>query len=291
VHRNLGNGYARAAKDPARAIASFEKALALAPGNARWYYELDRIYEAAGVAVEKRLALLRAHADTVAERDDALTRMLVLLIRSGEEDEALAVLRTRRFHNWEGSREIHDVYVDACLARGHRLFRAKEHARAREAYEAALEYPENMEVGRPYRDRRAAEAHYFIGLAHEALGDGAAAKASFEKATARILEGASEARYRQACALRKLGRDDEAARIFDGLVAHGAREVAGAASVDYFAKFGERQSERTRAAQAHYLLGLGYRGQGKDAEAQAEFRAALELAPDHLGARAQLAPR
>lgn len=291
VHRNLGNGYARAAKDPAKAIASFEKAIALAPGDARWYYELDCIYEAAGAPVAKRLGLLRAHADVVAERDDALTRMLILLIRSGNEDEALAVLRTRRFHNWEGSSEIHRVYVDACLTRGHRLFRAKEHARAREAYEAALEYPENLEVGRPYRDRRACEAHYFIGLAHEALGDGAAARVCFEKATARILEGASEARYHQACALRKLGRDEEAARIFDGLVAHGVKEIAGAASVDYFAKFGEKQSERARVAQAHYLLGLGYRGQGKDAEAHAEFRAALDLAPDHLGAHAQLAPR
>ncbi|NMD34930.1 MAG: tetratricopeptide repeat protein, partial [Planctomycetes bacterium] len=202
----------------------------------------------------------------------------------------LAVLATRRFHNWEGSDEIHGVYVDACLTRGHRLFRAKDYAGARAAYEAALLYPENLEVGRPYRDYRAGEKHYFIGLAREALGDGAAARACFEKAAAHALEGASEARYHQACALRKLGRDEEAGRIFAGLAAHGAKEIAGAGAVDYFAKFGERRSERARIAQAHYLLGLGYRGQGREDEAVKEFRAALELAPDLLGARTQLAP-
>jgi len=290
VHRNLANGYAWGVKDPARAIASFEKAIALDPGNPRWYFELDGILEAAGAAVEKRLALLRAHAETVARRDDAMTRMLALLIRNGAEDEALAVLATRRFHNWEGSDEIHGVYVDACLTRGHRLFRAKDYAGARAAYEAALLYPENLEVGRPYRDYRAGEKHYFIGLAREALGDGAAARACFEKAAAHALEGASEARYHQACALRKLGRDEEAGRIFAGLAAHGAKEIAGAGAVDYFAKFGERRSERARIAQAHYLLGLGYRGQGREDEAVKEFRAALELAPDLLGARTQLAP-
>ena len=52
--------------------------------------------------------------------------------------------------------------------------------------------------------------------------------------------------------------------------------------MDYFAKFGERRSERARIAQAHYLLGLGYRGQGREDEAVKEFRAALELAPDLL---------
>ncbi len=289
VHRNLANAYAKVAKDVAKAIASFERAIALAPNDPRYYYELDLLYEAAGAPTQKRLELLLAHKDVVSQRDDAVMRLLLLLNRSGRADEALEVLATRRFHNWEGSSDIHDVYVDACLQRGHKLLRARDFAGARKAYEAALEYPENMEVGRPYRERRGAQVQYFIALTYDAAGEGANAKPFFEKAVERMREGATETLYYQACALRKLGRDEEAARAFERLVAHGTAEIAASASVDYFAKFGEKQSERERAAQAHYVLGLGYRGQGKEAEALAELRKAQELVPNHLGATTELA--
>ena len=55
-------------------------------------------------------------------------------------------------------------------------------------------------------------------------------------------------------------------------------------AVDYFAKFGEKQSQRVREANAHYLIGLGQLGLGDKPKAAVEFKQALELHPAHLGA-------
>ena len=59
--------------------------------------------------------------------------------------------------------------------------------------------------------------------------------------------------------------------------------------MDFFAKFGERQSVMVRRANAHYLLGLGYQGKGNLDEAKNEFKRALELNINHLGAKHHLA--
>ena len=34
----------------------------------------------------------------------------------GRYDQAIQLLKTHRFHNWEGYGDIHDVYMDALLA-------------------------------------------------------------------------------------------------------------------------------------------------------------------------------
>jgi Tfp pilus assembly protein PilF len=62
-----------------------------------------------------------------------------------------------------------------------------------------------------------------------------------------------------------------------------------APAMDFFEKFGERQSAVAQKAQAHFLLGLGYLGKGQKTEARAEFEKALSLNVNHTGARQQLA--
>ena len=67
----------------------------------------------------------------------------------------------------------------------------------------------------------------------------------------------------------------------------GEEQLTKGEAADYFAKFGEKQSERVRQANAHYLSGLGQLGLGEKVKAEAEFKQALELHPAHLGALAQ----
>jgi tetratricopeptide (TPR) repeat protein len=285
VHRNLGLAYAQHEMNTAKAIASLEKAVELDPKEPRFLYELDVQYEAGGAPVAKRLD--RMLTGTVALRDDAMTRLIVLLTLEGQADRALGFLRSRHFRNWEGSSQIHNVYVDACLVQGQRLLAAKGFREALREFEAALEYPKNLEVGRARRAPRTAQIQDFIGTAHEALGDAAQAKAAFEKAVAGGDRGASESQYFHALALQKLGRADEAKPMFERLVKAGEEQLTTGEAADYFAKFGERQSERVRKANAHYLIGLGQLGLGDKAKAEAQFWQALELHPGHLGAQMQ----
>jgi len=284
VHRNLALAYAQHEKNIPKAIASLEKAVELDPKEPRFFYELDVQYEAGGAAVAKRLEMLTKHHDTVARRDDALTREISLLTVAGHADRALALLRTRHFRNWEGSSQIHNVYVDARLAHGQHLLAEKKSREALREFEAALEYPENLEVGRARRAPRTAQIQYLVGTAQEALGDTAQAKAAFEKAAAGRDRGASESQYFHALALQKIGRAADAKPMFERLVKAGGEQLAQGETADYFAKFGEKQSERVRKANAHYLIGLGQHGLGDNAKAEAEFRQVLELHPSHLGA-------
>jgi len=55
--------------------------------------------------------------------------------------------------------------------------------------------------------------------------------------------------------------------------------------MDFFAKFGEKQSQDNRRAAALYQLGLAYMGKGARQEAQFYFEKALRFNPYHLWAQ------
>lgn len=284
VHRNLGLAYAQTRKEVDRSVSCLEEAVERNPKDPRLFYELDVQYEAAGTPLDKRLTMLVDHHQVVALRDDALIREIVLLTAAGQHDRAIEFLTTHRFHNWEGRGEIHNVYAEAFLQRGHVRLAAGKAAEALQDYDAALDYPANLEVGRPHRDRKAAQVQYFRGVAQEKLGNAAKAKEGYEMAIEHLDGGPSEVLFHQALALQKLGRTNDADQRFKDLVKAGQKQLEAAEQADYFAKFGERQSDRVRKAQAYYLTGLGQLGLGRTTEARTAFTQALDLHPAHLGA-------
>ena len=302
VHRNLADAYAWTEQDYGKAIASLEAAVSLQP-LPKFLNELDVLYERAGVAPVKRLAMLEKHQQEVMERDDALTRQIRLYVELGNYDRALELLLDgHRYTTWEGGRKYSALgsYKDARLLKGHEAMKAGKYREALRQYEAALEYPESFSIGRPTDGGRAPAIYYFIAAVHEALGDARQARAHFEKAAAppsRIYEPSREARsyepellFYRASAARKLGRSAEAAGIFAGLIQSGQEAVknSGAERPDYFAKFGEPESTEVREAQGHYILGLGYLGSGRRQEARAELEQAVKLNVNHLEAKFQL---
>jgi tetratricopeptide (TPR) repeat protein len=293
VHRNLGWAAARAGTDLRHAIRYYERAVAADASEPVYFYELDRLYEAANTPAAARLTLLEAHKDTIAARDDATARLVGLYVLQGRYDDALNILRGRTFHTWEGGTRflVHSQYVDAHLRRGRERLAAGRHAEALADFEAALEYPPNLGAGRPERGGRAGEALYLAGLAHEALGRASAARQAWLRAAADVpsvaAPGGREARppqYFAARALERLGDTARARAIFGALVSTGRRELSAAPPQDFFAKFGERPAGASRQADAHYLLGLGLRGLGREQEAREAFTRALERNVNHLGA-------
>ena len=292
VWRNLAQAYEQTSNDSSKAIAAMQKAAALDASNARFLYELDTLYEAGNVSPLKRLAAFEANPSIATKRSDAMMQEAKVYLLVGRYEQAIQLLKTHRFHNWEGEADIHDVYTDACLLRGGDEFKAGKYQEALKDYEAALEYPENLEVGRPYHDARQPQVDYMLGLTYERLGDVTKSRDLFQQAVAASGREESprqaEMQYYRGLAQRKLGRDAEASQIFDDLIARGDKALAQGNDIDYFAKFGQRRSSSFQRADAHYLIGLGNLGKGETAKARLEFQAVLGLNVNHLGATNQL---
>ncbi len=287
VHRNLGFAYARVENNIPKAIASLENAVACNPKDPRLYYELDLLYEAAGASPQKRLDLLEKNHDIIINRDDAFLREVLLYVQLGQHDRAIDLMNKHHFHVWEGGVEIHDINVQAHLLRGGESFRAEKYQEALKDYEAALEYPENLEVGGEWNGGWFPEIYYSIATVCEALGDPQEARSFYEKSVAKKYD-LSEMSYYQGLSYQKLGKEDESNQIFDGLVKKGKEGLEASSTMDYFAKFGEKQYRPALMTNAHYLLGLGYLGKGRRAEAKSEFEEALKLNIYHIGAKKHL---
>jgi tetratricopeptide (TPR) repeat protein len=287
AHRNLGLAFSRIKNDLPRAVSCLEKAVACDPSDPRLFSELDDLYDLSNVSPQKRLDVLAKNHSVVAQRDDALTREISLLVELGYYDRAIELLKNHHFHVWEGGGEIHGVYVDAHVLRGQKAMAEGNDERALGDFRAALEYPDNLEVGRPASGGRDAEVHYFIGLALEAGGDKTAAEEAFER-SAKAVAGPSELTYFQGLSWRKLGGESQARGCFERLVQFAHEQLEKVPAMDFFAKFGEKESAKRREAHLHYLLGLGLQGQGNEAAAGNEFRKALGLSPHYGRARRKL---
>ena len=289
VHRNLGWAYYRTEKNIAKAITSYEKSVVCDRKDPRLYAELDRLYELGNTSAEKRLALLEENHQTVVKRNDSFLREIMVLVLVGRYEEAIGFLVNNHFHVREGGGEIHDVYVDGLMLRGLLHLKNNRLKEAIDDFHAASEYPENLSVGRPKNDRRAPQVAYYTGTVYEASGDIERAKECYQKAASQ--RGTSqwpETRFYQGLATGKLGQEDAANKIFDGLIEAGKRRLSQKTEVDFFAKFGEQQTPEAQKASAHYILGLGYLGKGQRSAAKDEFAKTVELDVSHVWAKAFL---
>jgi len=296
VYRNLAIAYSHQKEGIAldKAIASLEKAVSLDSKYAIHFFELDQLYEAAGTAPEKRLAILEKNHKTVTERDDSLSREISLKVNMGKYDDAIELMRGRKFNIWEGGARfnVNDCWTDAYLLSGHKNFAAGRYRQALADYQLSVEFPENLRASRARGSGRDAEVSYWIATAYDALGDRDKAEEFWTESSSagRPRGGRSVQRYYQALSLRKLGKNEDVEEIFRDLIKSGNESLEQTSSqIDFFAKFGEQQSQRSRLANAHYMAGLGYLGLNEEDNARREFNQALEAGPDHLGAKTMLA--
>jgi tetratricopeptide (TPR) repeat protein len=271
-----------------RAIAALEKAVALSDAYPTHFAELDALYRMAGAPVEKRLALLEKHRETVVKKDEAVASLISLKTFTGKPDEAIALLQSRTFNIWEGGNRFDtgDAWTDAHLVRGLQRLGARQYRDALADFDAALSPPANLRANERGTSRRV-EIAYWTGCAHEALGRTEQARQSWNEAVAAAgpeggrgtgrdpgnqFSAQSVQRYYQARAQQKLGRAEAAEGAFRQLVTAGLTAL----------------HESTDAATAHYVAGLGYAGLGENDRARQEFGAALAQLPDHLGAKLAL---
>lgn len=289
VHRNLGLAYYRTEENTPKAIASYEKAIKCNNQDPRVFYELDKLYEQAGKDPKERLALLEANHDVVVKRDETLSQEVILLVQLGQYDRAKEFLMNNHFHTWEGGGYIHDVHVDNNLLMGRRAWQQGDFAEALEHFKLADEYPINQEVGRRIPDERGPQTDYNIATAYDIMGQKDKAVEYYKKAAELfITEPWPMTRYFQGLSWQKLGNEAKAKEVFENLLIIGQDKIDTKIAQDFFAKFGEQQTDEARMAEGHFFKGLGYEGLGQVEMAKAEFKQAVKLNVNHLWATIML---
>lgn len=113
--RNAALASYTVAHDDERAWRYYEKAVRVAPDDARLRYEQDQLAARLGHSAADRLARLRGIEPLVLSRDDFTIEYVGLLIAGGRADEALDILGSRPFHPWEGGEGRAIAAWDAAL--------------------------------------------------------------------------------------------------------------------------------------------------------------------------------
>ena len=306
THRNLAVAYMhqKSGADIGKAIAEMEKAVSCEHKYAMHFTELDELYEKAGTPLEKRLALLRQNEQVVARRDDAVNREIALQIDTGQINNAIQTMTTRRFRSLkEKLQRSRSLDRGPYAARARRDPSSALHRCALTSLQAASTVPANLPIGigfdmaNPY----ATELDYWRGVAYAGSGHTQQARESWQHAAAQPdspldrranrpgnITPRSDQVYYRGLSLQKLGDEEKAGNLFRGLVQSGQTALQNQAPTASETAKGQ-DPPRIHDAIAHYIAGLRYLGLQNPAAAKTELREAAELSPDLLGARTVLA--
>ncbi len=297
VQRNLGIAEFNVLGRPLRALAAYRKALAADPSDARVLYELDQLRKRLGHAPAARLGALEAVPEVVAGRDDLTVEYVTLLNRIGRYQDALAILRTRRFHPWEGGEGlVSSQWIVAHRELARAALRGGDPSSAADLARKAMSYPHNLGEGKHLLTPEN-ELQYLLGTCLRAAGDEAEASGWFERATRPQGDPdapAADGPYWQALALHALGDEETAAVRLDELASASAEQARAEVRIPYFATslptlllFDDDLTLRSQQ-EAGYLEGLALLGQGRRKAAQTRFEKLLAARPDHLEAALRL---
>ena len=230
------------------AYGFYARAMAADPSNFRVLDEMGKLAEKLHLPASERLALLEKYRSTAERYDPCMLRLACTLNELKRYDDALAILRNRRFHVWEGGGSLLAPFVTANLERGRELMSAGRAKEALDYFARANTYPENLQAAPPNNAGSAPKICYWIAQCKKAMGDAAGAKSALEDALkGRIVAG--EMDYWRFKVLKELGRDAEASKHIPSLQkAIADLEKPLPRVVSAYAKFGGDDSQAERAA-------------------------------------------
>lgn len=282
VHRNLGLAYEEINQDNAKAMSSYETAVANNPTDARLLFELDKIYEKNKVSSQKKYELLKDNNETTRMRTETLLRFATRALEVGKYQEAIDIIENNTFPQLEGGREMQDTYLSASTLRGLEYLNSKQLSKAEADFKKIIDYP----VGRFGRSRWA-QFNYLLGITYDKMGEKDKAKENYQKAIAMNIpfRGAdTEYAYYQGLALEATGEKKASTVLFNKMLDY----AQGTDNSSFFTQFEGGQSEDDQAATQHYLAGLAYQGLDDKTKAKAEFEKVLTYRPSHIWASVHL---
>jgi len=292
--RNLGIGSFNVSRRPAHARAAYERAFSARPADARILYERDQLWKRLGVQPGRRLRELRRHPRLVRMRDDLSVEFCALLNQMGMPRKALSIIAKRNFQPWEGGEgQALGQHVRTHLALGRRALQRKDLAPAIGHFRNALTAPPNLGEANHLLANQS-EIHYWLGVAMNAAGDTAGARAHWSTAAqfrgdfqAMSVRAFSEMTYHSGLAIRSLGKEPQARRLFRALLGY-SRELAKApAKLDYFATslptmllFDDDLAARQKTT-SMFLAAQAKLGLGQNASSRRLLREVLRRDPNH----------
>ncbi len=298
VQRNLALAYYNKRRDERKAVESLEKAFDLDTSDARVLMELDQLYRQMNKPFGDRLAVLDRHFDLVESRDDLYLSYVTLLNQLGHYDEALSMIRKRKFHPWEGGEgKVTEQYQIALLEKCKTLLSDGRQNEALKMVDECFVYPENLGEGKLVIAEEN-DFHYYRGLVLDVMGRKEEARKEYMLASEGNSTPAAAVYYNdqkpdkifyQGLALRRLGRENEARGKFNSLVEYGEKHIFDKFKKDYFAvslpdlQIWECDMDRKNEVHCDYLIALGNIGLGNNSVAKKYLDKASALDRNHQG--------
>ncbi|MBV8484522.1 MAG: DUF5107 domain-containing protein [Verrucomicrobia bacterium] len=297
LHRNLGLAYWNQQSDPKKARQAYERAVELAPSDARLAYEYDQLRRKLNDAPATRLAALEKNLGLVLGRDDFCVEYLSLLNLQEQYERALELLISRRFHPWEGGEgKVLAQYRIAQIGIGRKELESGKPDAALEHFNAASLPPPNLGEEFHYLQARS-DLNYWKGKALLMLGRSEEAETAYEASASEAQDfkemavtSYSAFTYYRGLSLRALGRESEANQLFAGLRERGRELQQLPGTIDYFATslpnmlvFEEDLTQRNRL-EGQFLEGLALLAKGDSTAAKTLFAQVLDLDASHYPA-------
>jgi tetratricopeptide (TPR) repeat protein len=297
VWRNLAFAYFNISEDESRARHAFDRAFAANPRDARVLYERDQLWKRTGIAPDERLRELRRYPELLCTRDDLTVELATLLNTTGAAEEALDLLKARRFQPWEGGEGlVLEQWTRANLTLGKESLAKGDAAVALSFFRAVLAPRESLGEATHLLANQS-ETFYWAGVACSAMGDKDLANMWWLKAASRgedfqdmSVQSISGTTYWSALALQRLDRSEEAHTLFLAMGIHSRELENRAPQIDYFATsipamlLFREDIVRRNLIEAQFLRAQAFLGMERKSEAFALLHSVLEM--DHNQFRA-----
>lgn len=297
VWRNLAIAYFNDCGQKDAALHAFDRAFQADPSDGRILYERDHLWKRAGETPQRRLAELLRYPSLISQRDDLSVELATLKNQIGQPSLALDLLLHRRFQPWEGGEGlVMAQYIRARLLLGRIALGQGDAMTARTEFHAALEIPENLGESKHLLANQD-EIYYWLGVAHEKLGEQEEAHLWWKRATRKkgdfqqmSVRSISDMTYWSALAHQRLGEAADGASIFRNIYDYSIQLEATEPAIDYFATslpamlLLNEDLARRNLVQARFLRAQALAGLRRASEAEALLRGILEIDINHTGA-------
>lgn len=207
------------------AVAELEAAVQGRPDNPTAWVLLDQALGQVGKRNPAWLKRVKNAGAAVQSSDEFREAWARLAADLGCYDEAARVLAEHWFHPYELTHHLRNLWVRIHREHALTLAQAGKYDQAQQALEKALDYPENLQLGKPLRSFNA-RTLYTAGRIMVMAGKDNEAQAYYARAAAENQPGPTSAKPWAALAERKLGHPGLAQRRLIALEEEAMRYLA-----------------------------------------------------------------